>query len=37
MPIQAPIVEKDKDRVERWADDIENTRLESQYPKGLYG
>ena len=35
MPMQAPIV--DKDKVERWADDIENTTLESQYPRGLYG
>ena len=37
MPMQAPIVEKDKDRVERLAYDIENTTLESQYPRMLYG
>ena len=37
MPMQAPVVEKDKDRVERRADDIENTTLESQCPRGLYG
>jgi len=35
--MQAPIVEKDKGRVERLAYDIENTTLESQYPRGLYG
>jgi len=37
MPIQALIVEKDKDRVERWPDDVENTTLESQYARRLYG
>ena len=34
MPMQAPIVQKDKDKVERWADDIENSTLRVNVKEG---